>query len=155
MVGPDARPVTREEIMLKSAKIVFPVLLGFLSLPVAALSQEIGKEAFQANCAVCHGTDGKGGGPILDYLKSAPSDLTRISERNGGQFPAQQVYDLIADAGQTRAHGTSEMPIWGNRFNAEIIAQQGEYGSGQTDMPSAQARILELVFFLATIQEAG
>ncbi len=107
-----------------------------------------------ANCAACHGTDGAGNGPILDFLKNAPSDLTKLSERNGGQFPFERVYEVIADADQNRGHGTSEMPIWGNRFNADVIDQEGEYGAGGGGVPTAQSRILELVFFLATIQES-
>ena len=131
-------------------------LAGFAitAATTAALSQEsIGQQEFMTNCAVCHGADGKGDGPILDFLKDAPSDLTRISARNGGQFPFQTVYDTIADVESNRAHGTSEMPVWGDRFNLSIIAQEGEFGAGSGGMPSARARILELVFYLATIQE--
>ena len=122
-------------------------------VPCMALSQEIGSDAFMKNCAACHGADGKGNGPVVDLLKSAPSDLTLIAERNGGRFPVKTVYEVIADSGLNRAHGTSDMPIWGDRFNTEIIAQEGEFGSGRSGIPTAQARILELVFFLATIQE--
>lgn len=124
-----------------------------LLVPGFALAQDIGRASFMENCAACHGADGMGNGPIIDFMKTGPADLTRISERNGGTFPIQQIYDTIADTDQNRAHGTSEMPVWGNKFNVEIIAQEGEFGAGSGGMPSAQARILELVFFLATIQK--
>lgn len=141
-------------------KLVVKSCLAAMSLallaPNSLLAQDpIGQGAYMANCAVCHGANGNGNGPIVDFLKSAPSDLTKISERNGGVFPIEQVYAVIADAEQNRAHGTSEMPIWGNRFNADIIAQEGEYGTGHSGVPTAQARILELVYFLATIQEGA
>ncbi|MFD1341392.1 c-type cytochrome [Litorisediminicola beolgyonensis] len=123
-----------------------------LGLAGPGSAQEIGRDSFMAHCAVCHGSDGTGHGPMVDLLKSAPSDLTTIAERNGGRFPIQAVYDLIADSGRPPGHGTSEMPIWGSRFNAEVIASEGEYGGTATGVPTAQARILELVFFLATIQ---
>lgn len=120
----------------------------------ASLGEEtIGQAEFMSNCAVCHGMDAKGNGPILDYLKAAPSDLTQISARNGGQFPFQQVYDTIADVDSNRAHGTSEMPVWGNRFNLDKIAEEGEFGSARSNLPTARTRILELVFYLATHQE--
>lgn len=119
----------------------------------ASAQEVIGQSEFTRNCAVCHGMDGKGGGPIVDFLKSAPADLTQISARNGGRFPFQAVFDTIADVEGTRAHGTSEMPIWGDRFNLAVIASEGEYGNGAGGVPSARARILELVFFLASIQE--
>lgn len=122
--------------------------------PVAALAQDsIGQAEFMKNCAVCHGADGAGNGPILDFLKAAPADLTTISARNGGQFPFQAMYDTIADVDSNRAHGTSEMPVWGDRFNMDIIAQEGEFGTGESGIPAARTRILELVFYLATIQQ--
>ena len=125
-----------------------------IALPSLSLAQDaIGQKAFMANCGVCHGADGRGNGPIVDFMKSAPSDLTKIAERNDGRFPVQAVYDVIADAERNRAHGTSEMPVWGDRFNMDVIAAEGEYGTGDSGVPTAQARILELVFFLATIQE--
>ncbi|MDU8913395.1 cytochrome c [Aestuariicoccus sp. MJ-SS9] len=128
-------------------------LAGIMALPAMAVAQDkIGEAAFMANCAACHGVDGKGNGPIIDFMKSAPADLTMIAARNGGTFPIEAVYATIADAEQTRGHGTSEMPIWGNRFNADVIAMEGEYGMGKSGVPTAQARILELVYYLATIQ---
>lgn len=128
---------------------------AILSLTASASVGEgtIGQDEFMSNCAVCHGIDAKGNGPILDYLKNAPSDLTQISARNGGQFPFQDIYDTIADVDSNRAHGTSEMPVWGDRFNMEVIAVEGEFGSASSNVPSARTRILELVFYLATHQE--
>ena len=122
--------------------------------PGASLAEDsIGEAEFMKNCAVCHGADGAGNGPILDFLKAAPADLTTISARNGGQFPFQVIYDTIADVESNRAHGTSEMPVWGDRFNMEIIAVEGEFGTNGSSIPAARARILELVFYLASIQQ--
>ncbi|PXW71001.1 cytochrome c [Loktanella sp. PT4BL] len=139
--------------MIDHTKRFLSAMAVILAIPGASAAQEIGEASFMANCAACHGADGTGNGPILDFLKTAPSDLTGLSERNGGQFPFKRVYEVIADADQNRGHGTSEMPIWGNRFNADIIAQEGEFGTGRSGMPTAQARVLELVFYLATIQD--
>lgn len=139
--------------MKHPAKLVLSALAIAIATPTMSLAQEIGEASFMSNCAVCHGADGKGNGPIVDMLKDGPSDLTKIAAANGGNFPIKTVYSIIADADQNRAHGTSEMPIWGNRFNDEIIAEEGEFGVGGSAGPSAQTRILELVYFLATIQE--
>lgn len=139
--------------MNHQVKLILSTMAIILAIPSASAAEEIGEASFMANCAVCHGANGSGNGPILDFLKSAPSDLTGLSERNGGQFPFKRVYEVIADADQNRGHGTSEMPIWGNRFNADIIAQVGEYGTSGGGIPTAQSRVLELVFYLATIQE--
>ncbi len=127
-------------------------ILSASALAWSAAAQDlVGKGEFVKNCAACHGAGGDGNGPILDFLKDTPADLSQISARNGGQFPFQQVYDMIADVDSNRAHGTSEMPVWGDRFNMAVIQQEGEFGGG--GMPSAHSRILELVFYLATIQE--
>jgi len=114
--------------------------------------EPVGKMEFTKNCAACHGGRGKGNGPIVDFLKQAPSDLTQIQKNNDGRFPMQDIYDTIVDAGQNRAHGDQIMPVWGERYALEQIAEEGEYGIGSS-RAEIQARVLELVFYLAGIQE--
>ena len=111
----------------------------------------IGKLEFQKNCASCHGMGGKGDGPFVEFLKQAPSDLTTLSQKNAGIFPQESVYDWIRDASKIRAHGSQEMPIWGDRYNQEIIEQFGPMYTGPAS--SVRQRILELVFYIATIQQ--
>ena len=114
-------------------------------------TQSIGKMEFQKNCASCHGLGGKGDGPMLEFLKQTPPDLTMLSKSNAGVYPQDKVYAWIRDPQKIRAHGTAEMPIWGDRYSKEIIEKYGPdyYGPGS----SVQERILELVFFLGSIQE--
>jgi mono/diheme cytochrome c family protein len=114
-------------------------------------TQSIGKMEFQKNCASCHGMGGKGDGPLVEFLKQSPSDLTLLSKNHGGVFPQDKVYEWIRDPMRVRAHGTEEMPIWGDRYSMEIIEKYGPdyYGPGS----SVQQRILELVFYLGTIQQ--
>lgn len=114
-------------------------------------TQSIGKMEFQRNCAVCHGASGKGDGPLVEFLKQAPSDLTQLRKKNGGVYPQAKVYDWIRDAKRIRAHGTAEMPIWGDRYSQEIIEQYGEHYTGPAS--SVRQRILELVFYIGTIQQ--
>lgn len=114
-------------------------------------TQSIGKMEFQKNCASCHGMGGKGDGPMLEFLKQTPPDLTMLSKSHGGVYPQDKVYSWIRDPQKIRAHGTAEMPIWGDRYSKEIIEKYGPdyYGPGS----SVQERILELVFYLGSIQE--
>ena len=70
------------------------------------------------NCAVCHGLDGKGEGPMLDQLTKRPKDLTVLSQENGGSFPETVVYQIIDGRRISLAHGPREMPIWGKRFRS-------------------------------------
>jgi mono/diheme cytochrome c family protein len=83
-----------------------------------------GKELYHQNCSTCHGVDGKGPGPGSMYNPESvepakrvkPADLTALSERNSGKFPAERVRDAIYFKGSIPAHGTPEMPAWGNVF---------------------------------------
>jgi mono/diheme cytochrome c family protein len=77
-----------------------------------------GPALFKANCAVCHGADAKGGGPMAMALRTQPSDLTRISARNGGIYPIARVERIISGEEQIPGgHGTRSMPVWGLIFS--------------------------------------
>ena len=83
-----------------------------------------GRELFRQNCSVCHGVDGKGPGPGSTYdpesiepqKRVKPANLTVLSEQSAGKFPADRVKDAIYFKGSIPAHGTPEMPAWGNVF---------------------------------------
>lgn len=98
-----------------------PLLIA--SLAAASISAaraedaDIGKAEFLSSCASCHGADGKGKGPVSDQLKVPPADLTTLAKNNNGVFPTNVVYDTIYGSKAIGAHGTREMPIWGERFN--------------------------------------
>ena len=78
----------------------------------------VGRDLFGFYCASCHGSDGLGHGPVAASLKTVPSDLTRITARAGGTFPAQRVKDTVAGTGDalTPSHGPKDMPVWGPIF---------------------------------------
>ena len=77
-----------------------------------------GRDLFEFYCASCHGRDGKGRGHVASALKKAPPDLTLLTQRNRGNFPAARVEDTIRGGNRAsiRAHGSSEMPVWGPIF---------------------------------------
>ena len=79
-----------------------------------------GKDMYVEYCAVCHGKDGKGDGPAATALKKAPADLTTLAAHNGGKFPDLRVYGFIQGSNEVAvaAHGTRDMPMWGNVFNS-------------------------------------
>ena len=77
-----------------------------------------GPVLYTAYCAVCHATDGKGGGPMAAALKVRPADLTHIAARNHGAFPRERIEKIISGDEQILAgHGTREMPVWGPVFS--------------------------------------
>jgi mono/diheme cytochrome c family protein len=76
-----------------------------------------GPPLYGAYCAVCHGKDGKGGGPMAKSLKVKPPDLTKTAARNGGTFPRERVQKILSsDEPLPDGHGTREMPVWGPVF---------------------------------------
>jgi cbb3-type cytochrome c oxidase subunit III len=101
-----------------------------------------GPDLFRSYCAPCHGTEGHGDGPVAPALKAAIPDLTIIAKRNGGNFPAKRISDLIAGEDVVVAHGSREMPVWGPIFH------QVEY-----DRDYGNIRMKNLVDYLRSIQQ--
>jgi mono/diheme cytochrome c family protein len=91
-----------------------------------------GPNLYKAYCAVCHGMDAKGNGPMAMFLKTAPSDLTRITSRNNGMFPLAKIRRIIAGEEPLEAgHGTRQMPVWGPVFSQ--IAWDQDLGRVRVD----------------------
>lgn len=109
----------------------------------------VGAMEFVGACAVCHGATGKGDGPIARYLNVAPSDLTQLKKRNGGEFPFYKVFQMVDGRALEGAHGTRAMPAWGRRFAAEAGDRYGPYGAETV----IRGRIVEMVRHLETLQE--
>jgi mono/diheme cytochrome c family protein len=98
------------------------------------------KQMFDSYCAVCHGKDGKGDGPAAKALTKAPADLTKISARNGGTFPDVRVRRFIEGLDEVPAHGTRDMPMWGELFRS-------------LGPDTAQLRISALADYLKSMQQ--
>ncbi len=107
---------------------------------------ENGRISYVTYCASCHGADGRGDGPVAAALVSPATDLTRISERAGGAYPVDSVYAYIDGREDVAAHGTRDMPVWGNIW----IEEHGE----PVQQEAVAHRINELVEYLRTIQAA-
>ena len=78
-----------------------------------------GKAEYQSSCAPCHGKDGKGNGSVSTGLKVPPAALTVLAKKNNGVFPFNSVYEIIDGRKTVIAHGTRDMPIWGDRYMPE------------------------------------
>ena len=122
---------------------LFAATGAFALLPSSSnAAEEIsGKAVYERYCAVCHGIDGKGGGPMAEVLKPAATDLTLIAKGNEGAFPYDRVYEIIDSNVDVMGHGSQQMPVWGDAFRRDA------------DNPLAYPRILELVFYLKSIQQ--
>ena len=78
-----------------------------------------GSQMYKDYCASCHGSDGKGHGPVARSLRKPPPDLTTLAKRHGGTFPEEYVTNVLRFGFGFSAHGSSEMPVWGPIFQYE------------------------------------
>lgn len=123
--------------------------IGSMAAPVLAQPKaDIGKREFDAKCAVCHGLDGKGGGPYAESLKGKLPDLTTMARRNGGVFPVSRTFDTIEGAGP--GHGTRDMPVWGLDYTIRAAEVYPELPYNQAHY--VRTRIMALLEYLNQIQ---
>lgn len=111
-------------------------------VPITNAPSNSGKEMYKSYCAVCHGVDGKGGGPAATAMKTSPTDLTALAKNSGGTYPASHVAAVIRGQATTPSHGSQDMPVWGPLFSS--ISQGHE--------AQVQQRITNLVTFIGTLQ---
>lgn len=110
-------------------------------VPAKMTSSLDGKDLFGQYCAVCHGVDGKGGGPAATALKRSPGDLTLLSRTHGGKFPAVAVKVEMTGGTNVMEHGTREMPMWGS-----VLSETGQ------QVAMGQLRVHALLEYLEKIQ---
>ncbi len=108
---------------------------------------------FRAYCSSCHGIDGRGNGPVSRELKTPPADLTKLAWRAGGVFPVEAVYQKIEGLNMPLAHGTSDMPIWGDRFVREELGDGVLLEDARRAASATIRRISRLVKYLKAIQD--
>lgn len=127
-------------------------LMVFLPSVSAAVAQDalIGQREYREHCAACHGLEGRGDGPIGQFLKIPAPNLTLIAARNGGRYPVQKVYEIIDGSSVLAAHGTRDMPLWGDRYRRSASPVTPDQTNLANDI--AQQRILSLVYYLGTLQ---
>jgi len=112
-------------------------------VPVKQTNPSSGQEMYTNYCAVCHGANGSGGGPAASALKATPTDLTTLSEKNGGKFPAMHVSSVLRGDAGTPAHGSKDMPVWGPLFRNLSQGHDAE----------VQQRIANLNGYIESIQK--
>ena len=143
-------------IAMPKIKLSICLLAGWMLSPSWAQAQEItlGQFEYQNSCVACHGVSGKGDGPVTDFLSGATvPDLTMLQSNNGGVFPVTAVFETIEGSDVASAHGTRDMPIWGDQFRQRVMRARDPQFSGSDSIDDfAQARILALIEYLSSIQ---
>ena len=122
----------------------------FAGSAVSAERLDIGKREYEANCVACHGVTGKGDGPFNEFLRVKTPDLTTLTRNNGGLFPVNRVLEIIDGRTLVKGHGTREMPIWGDVYNAQAVPQFDDYPYNAALF--VWARTLALVDYLNRLQ---
>lgn len=120
---------------------------------VPAVAQDLGEREYSNSCAVCHGVDGKGDGPLSSQLLNTPPDLTVLSQMNGGVFPLANTYSIIDGTADVALHGGRDMPVWGDRYVFEMQSDSTADYSLVEARAVALTRVLALVEYLASIQQ--
>lgn len=133
-------------LALVGISLVLLPLMSASAKTLAMIEVPSGQELFREHCAQCHGADGTGNGPMAKVLTIAPADLTEISKRANGKFPADRVVEIIRYGGNVTGHGSQVMPIWGRVFSSEG-------GGGKVGNAYSRRAIVELKRYLETIQK--
>lgn len=125
--------------------------LSLLTLATVAAPAEVDEEAaargrvtYRIYCSNCHGDDARGDGELAKYLTVEPADLTTITQRYDGEFPAAWLRRVIDGREVVRGHGMREMPVWGVGFP--------DPGKEDEQSEIVQEKIEQLLEFLRTIQ---
>jgi mono/diheme cytochrome c family protein len=138
---------TSARLVMLAALAAFTAAPSSAQTPAAGPSGEArvaGKSVFKTYCASCHGESGRGNGAVAIFLRRRPADLTQIAMRNKGTFPADRVYQMIDGRQVVKAHGDSQMPVWGDAFAKSAT---------DSDERAIKAKIDALVEHLESIQE--
>ena len=124
-------------------------LAAMLSVSQTALSATDdvaeGHRYFVQYCASCHGQDGLGDGPVAKSLSRPPANLRMLGDKYGMPLPAHRIAELIDGRDSARAHGSHEMPVWGEKLYEMGQGERGEYGIGEV--------IGKIIAYLNTIQD--
>jgi len=140
----------------KLAVLTFGIGIGFVAhaqqIPKTRPQVNVaaGKELYRQYCSVCHGVDAKGNGSLYDArsadksVRVPPADLTLLSQRNAGQFPSARVRDAIYSKGPIAAHGTPDMPAWGDVFY-----------SLKSDPKLLDARVRNITAYIESLQHSA
>ena len=119
----------------------------------SASADSIGQQEFMNSCAQCHGGSGMGDGPLAGFLNTKVPDLTLLQKNNDGVFPIRDVYSVIDGSVSVGAHGSADMPAWGNRYRIRGAGLATPEAAAEEAEVYARFRILALTEYLATIQQ--
>jgi mono/diheme cytochrome c family protein len=98
------------------AALVALAAASALAAPAQPDAASPGRASYRQYCAPCHGVAADGHGPVAPTLKEQPMDLRKLGQKFGMPLPKARLVEIIDGRNMVRAHGTSDMPVWGERL---------------------------------------
>jgi mono/diheme cytochrome c family protein len=108
-----------EKMMIRLFSAITTAVLVIAPITQSFADENGGKEMYLKYCGSCHGTGARGDGPVSRDLKVKVPDLTLLRGKNKGIYPLDRVMSSIDGSRVVRAHGTRNMPVWGEVFRQE------------------------------------
>ncbi len=98
-------------------KKAFVAVLIFAGAITTAANAEppLGRMEYMRYCSACHGAGADGKGPVANVLSTTPPALTGLGAKYGKPLGTDLVAYVMGTT-MPRAHGTSEMPVWGRNL---------------------------------------
>lgn len=106
-------------MMIRLFSWITTTVLVIAPITQSFADENSGKEMYLKYCGSCHGSQGKGDGPVSRDLKVKVPDLTLLRGKNKGIYPLDRVMSSIDGRRLVRAHGDRKMPVWGEVFTQE------------------------------------
>ncbi|MBR9844041.1 MAG: cytochrome c [Rhodobacteraceae bacterium] len=127
-------------------------MVGAVGLVLACTAYEMpehreGAAIYEQNCAMCHGSDGRGDGEVAAGMSPAPADLTVLARSNGGAFPVSRVLSQV-DGYLKGDMAGDDMPEFGVLLEGDLVPVETDDGI-MTPTPRPLAALLA---YLETIQ---
>ena len=130
--------------MMRGRQWWLAVIITWLWIAPAGAEDSPGRTAYLKYCGACHGENGKGDGVAATVMHPKPTDLTKLASSHGGKYPAMMVRDVIDGRKILNAHGSAQMPVWGQVFAEDKAASQHD--------AQVRAQVQALTEYLSSIQ---
>lgn len=134
-------------------RLAIVAVAGALGLMGACTPDEMpgaadGRALFMENCAVCHGEDARGNGPLARTTAKAPKDLTLIALRSGDSFPRARIMSVI-DGYARSAPVDPAMPEFGELLQGELVP----FDSGDGILTPTPRKLVALLEYIESVQQ--
>jgi mono/diheme cytochrome c family protein len=104
----------------RTRSVIVALVVGIAAMAGDSSGEEkpdAGATLYRRYCASCHGTEGRGDGPVAGALAPRPTDLTALS------YDVPTLMRAIDGRRTIRAHGPSPMPVWGYIFEESLLGE--------------------------------